>query len=162
MYKRITYTIAAMGCAAVIATGCAESKTASPLKPAAATPAAAPAKPAVAPAKPKPAATAPAVTVSQANAIGQARDYLNTEAFSRNGLIAQLDSPYGGQFSVADATYAVDSLNVDWNAQAVKAAKQYLATESFSHAGLVDQLSSPYGGQFTAAQAEYGTTGAGL
>jgi hypothetical protein len=102
------------------------------------------------------------VTLSQANAIEQARQYLNTEAFSRLGLIAQLDSPYGGQFSVADATFAVDSLNVDWNAQAAKAAKDYLHTESFSHAGLVQQLDSPYGGQFTPAQAEYGVTAAGL
>jgi hypothetical protein len=105
---------------------------------------------------------APSVTVSQRNAVRQAQEYLDTQAFSRAGLIDQLDSPYGGQFSQADATYAVDSQNVDWNAQAAKAAKEYLATQPFSHAGLVAQLDSPYGGKFTAAQAEYGVTAAGL
>jgi hypothetical protein len=34
-----------------------------------------------------------------------AKQYLSTEAFSLKGLIAQLDSPYGGQFTVAQATY---------------------------------------------------------
>jgi hypothetical protein len=97
-------------------------------------------------------------TTSQSNAVRQAQEYLKISAFSRSGLIKQLDSPYGGQFSEADATYAVDSLNVDWNAQAAKAAQEYLKVSSFSHAGLVQQLESPYGGGFTHAQAEYGVS----
>ena len=38
-------------------------------------------------------------------ALVAAKEYLSTQAFSLNGLIAQLDSPYGGQFTVAQATY---------------------------------------------------------
>ena len=38
-------------------------------------------------------------------------------------LIDQLSSEYGEQFSVEDATVAVDSLNVDWNAQAAESAR---------------------------------------
>lgn len=95
-------------------------------------------------------------TAAQQNAISKAKDYLAYTAFSRSGLIGQLK--YEG-FAEADATYAVDSLKVDWNAQAVKKAKDYLGYTSFSHSGLVEQLE--YEG-FTAAQAEYGTRGAGL
>ena len=99
--------------------------------------------------------------VGKRNALAEAQQYLQYEAFSYKGLIAQLDSQYGGQFSVADATWAADHVGADWNAEAVKAARQYLQTQPFSHAALVQQLSSPYGGQFTRAQAEYGATQAG-
>lgn len=100
-------------------------------------------------------------TPGEQQALGQAQDYLGYSAFSYNGLIAQLDSPYGGQFSKADATWAADHCGADWNAEAVKAAQEYLKTSHFSHAALVAQLDSAYGGQFTRAQAEYGATQAG-
>jgi hypothetical protein len=102
------------------------------------------------------------VTAGQKNALASAQQYLQISAFSRAGLIQQLTSSYGEGYALADATYAVDHVNVDWNQEAVKAAKEYLAIMPFSHAGLVQQLSSPYGGQFTVAQAEYGVTQAGL
>lgn len=82
--------------------------------------------------------------------------------FSRLGLIDQLSSEYGDQFSVEDATWAVDHAGADWNAEAAESAKSYLEFSSFSHAGLVDQLSSEYGDQFTREQAEYGVSQAGL
>ncbi|WP_460725357.1 Ltp family lipoprotein [Nocardia heshunensis] len=90
------------------------------------------------------------ITASQRNAIQSARQYLDLTAFSRSGLIHQLEYD---DFSTADATFAVDSLNVDWNEQAAKSAKQYLELTSFSRSGLIDQL--VYDG-FTRAQAEYG------
>ena len=106
---------------------------------------------------------APDVTAGQANAAAEAAQYLSEgNGWSRAGLIAQLDSPYGGQYSKADATYGVDSQGVDWNAQAVLAAKTYLATSPFSRNALIAQLDSPYGGQFTKAQAVYGADHAGL
>jgi hypothetical protein len=82
--------------------------------------------------------------------------------FSRLGLIQQLSSQYGDQYSLADATFAVDSLQVDWNAQAALAAKAYLGTMPFSCSALIQQLSSPYGSQFTLAQAQYGAKAAGI
>lgn len=82
--------------------------------------------------------------------------------FSRLGLIDQLSSPYGDQFSVADATFAVDSLNANWNAQAVRSAQSYLNIMGFSCQGLIDQLSSPYGDKYTVAQATYAATQVGL
>lgn len=81
--------------------------------------------------------------------------------FSRLGLINQLSSSAGDGYSLHDATVAVDSLDVDWNAQAVRSAKAYLAMTSFSCSGLIEQLSSASGDQYTHAQASYGAHQAG-
>ncbi len=75
--------------------------------------------------------------------------------FSREGLIGQLSSSYGDGYSVADATAAVDSLNVDWNSQALRSAKQYLKMMGFSCSGLINQLSSDAGDKYTKGQATY-------
>jgi hypothetical protein len=95
-------------------------------------------------------------TVSQSNARESADSYLDVSAFSREGLIEQLE--FEG-FSNADATYAVDSLGVDWNEQAAKSAQQYLDVSSFSRSGLIDQLKFE---GFTQEQAEYGVNAVGL
>lgn len=98
----------------------------------------------------------PLTPVSQQNAVRSALDYLDYTAFSRQGLIRQLE--YDG-FSTADATYAVDSITVDWNEQAAKSAMDYLDYTSFSRSGLISQLM--YDG-FTAEQAAYGVATTGL
>jgi hypothetical protein len=92
----------------------------------------------------------------QENARRSAESYLETAAFSRAGLIKQLE--YEG-YSTADATGAVDALSTDWNAQAVKAAKNYLEVSPFSRSGLIEQLK--YEG-YTQEQAVYGVSQAGL
>ena len=94
--------------------------------------------------------------MSQQNAVQKAQDYLDFTAFSRQGLIKQLEYD---NFSPEDATFAVDNVTVDWNGQAAKKAKDYLDFTAFSHGGLVKQLE--YDG-FTPAQAEYGVAAAGL
>jgi hypothetical protein len=94
--------------------------------------------------------------VSQRNARQKAGEYLSFMAFSRSGLIHQLE--YEG-FSNADATYGVDANNVDWNQQAAKKAADYLSMMSFSRSGLIAQLL--YEG-FSQAQAEYGVSTTGL
>lgn len=99
---------------------------------------------------------APSLTNAQKQAIGKAQDYLKFTAFSRKGLIKQLE--YEG-FATADATFAVDLLTVDWNAQAAAKGKSYLDIQHFSRKGLIDQLK--YEG-FTDAQAAYGATTNGL
>ena len=91
-------------------------------------------------------------TAGQRNAKRSAQSYLNYTAFSRPGLIDQLI--YEG-YSKADATYAVDSLDVDWMQQAVESAKDYLDYTSFSRQGLIDQL--VYEG-FTTKQAKHGVS----
>lgn len=101
-------------------------------------------------------AAAAAGTISQQNALRTAKDYLDFSAFSRPGLIGQLEYE---KYSTEDASWAVDRVAVDWNEQAVKSAKDYLDFTSFSRAGLLDQLI--YEG-FTPEQAEYGVSQTGL
>lgn len=108
--------------------------------------------------KPKPEPEKPSMTVSQEQAIIAADSYLNNiGGFSRAGLIDQLE--YEG-FSADDATFAVDSLGINWNDQAALAAASYMENlGGFSRAGLVEQLI--YEG-FSADQADYGVGTVGL
>ncbi|WP_336763453.1 Ltp family lipoprotein [Asaia sp. VD9] len=101
------------------------------------------------------------MTNSQFNAVRSAKQYLSTRSFSRAGLIQQLSADGGEGFSVADATVAVDSLTVDWNANAAEAATRYLDMRGFSCRGLIEQLSSEGGDGYTLAQAQYGAKQSG-
>ncbi len=96
------------------------------------------------------------LTRAQTNAIQTAQDYLDYTAFSRSGLIGQLE--FEG-YSTAEATFAVASLQVDWNEQAWKSAESYLDYSPFSRSGLIDQL--VFEG-FSTAQATFGVDKAGL
>jgi type IV secretory pathway VirB10-like protein len=95
-------------------------------------------------------------TPSQRNAFRSAESYLSFMAFSRSGLIEQLE--YEG-YSLADATYGVDGQMADWNAQAAKSAESYLEFMSFSRSGLIDQLMFE---GYSQAEAEYGVSTTGL
>ena len=99
---------------------------------------------------------APKETVSESNARKKAASYLKSSAFSRSGLIKQLE--YEG-FSNQDATYGADAVGANWNEQAAKKAASYLKSSAFSRSGLIKQLE--YEG-FTTAQAEYGVSTTGL
>lgn len=105
---------------------------------------------------PAPKDTAPAMTAGQKNALGKAEQYLEYSAFSKTGLIKQLEFE---KFTKADATFAANNVKVDWKEQAAKKAAQYLETSSFSRQGLIDQL--VFEG-FTPAEAQHGVTKAGL
>lgn len=95
------------------------------------------------------------MTMGQKNALGAAENYLSFMAFSRSGLIEQLE--FEG-YSIEDATFAVDNCGADWNEQAAKSAQNYLDMMSFSRQDLIDQL--VFEG-FTQEQAEYGVTAVG-
>ncbi|CEI51537.1 hypothetical protein [Acinetobacter bereziniae] len=101
------------------------------------------------------------LTNPQKNAVRSAEQYLTISGFSRDGLINQLSASAGDGYNKADATIAVDSLDVDWNEQAVKSAKQYLEIQGFSCNGLIQQLSASAGDKYTKAQATYGAKQAG-
>ena len=99
-------------------------------------------------------------SIAQQNAYRSAVSYLDFSAFSRSGLIDQLE--YEG-FATGDAEFALARLEaeggVDWNAQAAASAASYLEFSAFSRSSLVDQLL--YEG-FSAEQAEYGVSTTGL
>lgn len=105
--------------------------------------------------------SAQSLTGPQQNAVRSAQSYLSMTAFSRDGLIRQLSSSFGDGYEVADATVALDSLSVDWNAQAERSARQYLQMMGFSCQGLIQQLSSSAGELFTMEQATHGARAAG-
>lgn len=90
------------------------------------------------------------LTIGQRNALRSAESYLRFSAFSRTGLICQLE--FEG-YDTGDATFAVDFLDVNWNEQAALKAESYLEFSSFSRSGLIDQLLFE---GFTQAEAEYG------
>ena len=94
-------------------------------------------------------------TMGEQNAVKKAITYLKYSAFSKTGLIHQLE--YEG-FSNQEATYGVNHIEVDWNKQAEKRANSYLKFMSFSRKGLIDQLE--FDG-FTHEQAVYGVTAVG-
>jgi hypothetical protein len=98
----------------------------------------------------------PTETAGQYNARRSAASYLRLTAFSRSGLIKQLQYE---KFSLDDATYGVDAQNADWNTQAAKSAASYLKLMSFSRLSLIAQL--VYEG-FSQSEAEYGVSTTGL
>lgn len=111
------------------------------------------------PAQPKPEAPAqpaePELTSGQENAVESAQTYIDMSGFSREGLIQQLSSSAGEGFSRADATFAADHVDVNWNDEAVESARGYLDMSSFSRQGLIQQLTSSAGDKYTLAQAQY-------
>lgn len=90
------------------------------------------------------------MTVGQENALSRAISYLDIMAFSKDGLISQLEFD---EYSHEDAIFAVDNCGADWNEQAVLKAKDYLETMPFSYSGLIEQLK--YEG-FTVSEAMHG------
>ncbi|WP_298584289.1 Ltp family lipoprotein [uncultured Kocuria sp.] len=96
------------------------------------------------------------MTVAQQNAVRSAESYIDFSGFSRTGLIEQLE--FEG-YSNADATMAVDSLDIDYNEQAAKSAQSYLDVSGFSRSGLIEQLMFE---GYTAEQAAYGADQVGL
>ena len=96
------------------------------------------------------ASSAQASTAGQRNALSSAQEYLSSQAFSKSGLVKQLEFEH---FSRSEAHWAVAHVHVSWNAQAVKSAKEYLRSSSFSRQSLIEQLEFE---GFTHSQAVYG------
>jgi hypothetical protein len=96
------------------------------------------------------------MTVAQSNAVRSAQSYLEYTAFSKSGLVDQLE--FEG-YSNADAGFAVNHIEVDWMEQAAKSAESYLEYTAFSRQGLIDQL--VFEG-FTQEQATHGADSVGL
>ncbi|MBR1704331.1 MAG: Ltp family lipoprotein [Clostridia bacterium] len=95
-------------------------------------------------------------TQSQQDALALAVDYINQMAFSRDWLIAQVQSE---GYNQEDATWAADHCGADWNEQAYKKALEYLKLTTFTHDDMLTQLQFE---GFTAEQAAYGAQKAGL
>ena len=88
-------------------------------------------------------------------ALQAAESYLAMSGFSKKGLYEQLSSSAGEGFTQAQAHYAVDHVDVDWNKEAVESARSYLEMTPMSRSALIEQLSSSAGEGFTYEQALY-------
>lgn len=95
------------------------------------------------------------MTTGQKNALRSAKSYLSFSAFSRTGLIEQLE--YEG-YTTEEATFAVDNCGADWMEQALLSAKNYLHFAAFSYSGLIEQLEFE---GFTTEEATYGVDNCG-
>lgn len=95
------------------------------------------------------------MTVGQENALKKAKSYLDTMAFSKSGLIKQLE--FEG-FSNEDSTFAAENCGADWKEQAAKKAKSYMDLMAFSKEGLIEQLEFE---GFTTEEAEHGAASVG-
>lgn len=80
------------------------------------------------------------VPAEHKNALRAAKRYLDFSSFSEAKLYDQLTSEYGSQFSPEAAQYAMDQLDVDWNAEALESAESYLDFSSFSKAKLLSLI----------------------
>jgi hypothetical protein len=74
---------------------------------------------------------------------------------SRQGIYDQLTSDNGEKFTADEAQYAVDNLQVDYDANALAKARSYQEQMNMSPDAIYDQLTSSYGEKFTADEAQY-------
>ena len=90
-----------------------------------------------------------------------AENYLQNSAYSKQGLIRQLESESEG-YTHEQAVYGVEiaGADIDWNDEAYRRAEFYLRSFAFSETGLVRQMESEQVG-FTHEQAFYGVKKAG-
>lgn len=95
------------------------------------------------------------VPLEHRNALRSAENYLDFTSFSEAGLLEQLTSEYADNYPEDAAQYAMDNIDVDWNAEALESAQNYVDSLHFSQSGLLEQLTSEYADKFTPEQAQY-------
>ena len=86
------------------------------------------------------------------NCYDQAMSYLDFMAFSRNGLIQQLQHDGYTDQAISNALDLLEKYYVSWDTEAVKKAQEYMETFSFSQQRLYEQLIHD---GFTEEQANY-------
>ena len=89
------------------------------------------------------------------SALNKAYNYAEVMHMSKKGIYDQLTSEYGEKFTEEAAQYAMDNIDVDWNANALAKAKDYSDTMHLSKKGIYNQLIAEYGEQFTEDEAQY-------
>lgn len=97
----------------------------------------------------------PKGTAQQLAALASAKNYATTMHMSKQGIYDQLTSQAGEKFDTADAQFAIDHVQADWNKNALEAAKNYRKTMNMSNDGIKQQLTSSAGDKFTDAEAQY-------
>lgn len=104
---------------------------------------------------PTPAPAKPTVPTEYISALAKAETYGTMMDMSKAGIYDQLISENGEKFSKESAQYAVDNVNIDYNANALKKAQTYQKDMSMSPSAVYDQLVSEHGEKFTQSEAQY-------
>ncbi len=94
-------------------------------------------------------------TSEEKNALKKALSYSQTMHMSKKGIYKQLISEYGEGFTEEAAQYAIDNVDVDWNANALAKAKSYQSSMNMSKSAIYKQLTSSAGEDFTDEEAQY-------
>lgn len=94
-------------------------------------------------------------TTEEKNALKKAESYAKNMHMSKQGIYQQLTSEYGEKFPASAAQYAIDNIDIDWNANALAKAKSYQSNMNMSKQRIYDQLISQYGEKFTKEEAQY-------
>lgn len=89
------------------------------------------------------------------SALNKAEQYGDMMHMSKAAIYDQLTSEYGEQFSQEAAQYAIEHMEMDWNANALIKAEEYSDMMHMSKAAIYAQLTSEYGEQFTSDEAQY-------
>jgi len=97
----------------------------------------------------------PEVPTEYKSALTKANQYADFMHMSKAGIFDQLTSEYGEKFSAEAGQYAIDNVQVDWNANALAKAKEYQELMAMSPDAIRDQLISDYGEKFTPEEADY-------
>ena len=66
------------------------------------------------------------MTSGQENALESAQSYVDMSGFSKANLIQQLSSSAGEGYSKADATFAANNVDANWDKEAVESAQSNL------------------------------------
>lgn len=97
-------------------------------------------------------------TTEEKNCYKSAKNYLDLMGYSKQGLIEQLSSEYGDNYSKETAEKIVNDIEkageVDWVEEAKESARNYLDIMPFSKQELIEQLCSDAGDKYTREQAE--------
>lgn len=90
------------------------------------------------------------IDFSKIKSLEAAKYYTETDIFSYNGLVDQLETD---GFTYEDSEYGATNCDVDWNEQALKKAELYLSTDLLSYNELIEQLEDD---GFLHEEAQYG------
>ena len=74
---------------------------------------------------------------------------------SQAAIYNQLISDSGEKFTEAQAQYAMEHLEADWNANALHKAKEYRESTNMTKSAIYDQLISEHGDKFEPEEASY-------
>lgn len=95
----------------------------------------------------------------QDDALRVAETFVKHMPVSKAGLLRDLVSPYGGEYDIEAARWAVDRVKADWFAEATEAARGIMEVEDYNRDEMLEALRLA---GFTREQADFAAAAVGL